>query len=195
MQKSVGDDHDQDKDRESKNDRGHHQTIYVPPPGQKVEIPLERCTGSGDDRKNEETTAAAEAVQKTRLQRRSGGCAVCLNSFQANQKVTWSSNPECSHVFHHQCLMEWYTAVGTKAFLTETRRRERLMIHDNVNDHGATAITATRICDFPTLCPCCRRDYFLVNVDVGADSNDDDDDDDDKDNNNNNNNNDDLDCN
>jgi hypothetical protein len=34
-------------------------------------------------------------------------CSICLEPFQVNQKVSWSSNIQCQHVFHHCCLRDW----------------------------------------------------------------------------------------
>lgn len=139
-------------DDENRDPRHHQQrritkrTVYLPPPGQ----PLKAF----------ETPAVASAVLHASDKKlgRSDGCAVCLNPFEANQTLSWSSNPECRHVFHHRCLLEWFEAVGTKAFLVaETHRRE----DDDEAIETRTTILAKRICGFPTQCPCCRRDYFL----------------------------------
>ena len=34
-------------------------------------------------------------------------CAICLGSYQVNEAVVWSSNPDCLHAFHEDCLVDW----------------------------------------------------------------------------------------
>ncbi len=34
-------------------------------------------------------------------------CAICLGNYCVDDPVVWSSNPECSHAFHEDCLVDW----------------------------------------------------------------------------------------
>jgi len=34
-------------------------------------------------------------------------CSVCLEVFEAGDKLSWSRTLRCEHVFHHECLMPW----------------------------------------------------------------------------------------
>ena len=81
----------------------------------------------------------------------SDGCAVCMNTLDVGQKVVWSSNPECPHVFHQQCLLDWFAAVGAKKWKAKAARHIEL---DSIS-------LQKEVCKFPKLCPICRRDYFL----------------------------------
>uniref|UniRef100_A0A6V2DJT5 RING-type domain-containing protein n=1 Tax=Ditylum brightwellii TaxID=49249 RepID=A0A6V2DJT5_9STRA len=34
-------------------------------------------------------------------------CAVCLCSYDVGDKLVWSSNLNCSHAFHEECIVDW----------------------------------------------------------------------------------------
>merc|ERR1712137_1490485 len=34
-------------------------------------------------------------------------CAVCLGAYNVGDRVVWSSNPDCSHAFHEECVTDW----------------------------------------------------------------------------------------
>ena len=34
-------------------------------------------------------------------------CQICLDTFLIDEKVSWSLNTKCNHVFHHDCILPW----------------------------------------------------------------------------------------
>ena len=36
-----------------------------------------------------------------------GTCALCLDDYCTGDEVVWSSCPDCNHVFHKECFLEW----------------------------------------------------------------------------------------
>ncbi len=80
----------------------------------------------------------------------SNGCAICLSLFGPEEKITWSSNPECPHIFHSDCVLHWYLTVGRKVQQRRIRRDPELSSDEVIS----------KICDFPMDCPCCRRQNF-----------------------------------
>ena len=34
-------------------------------------------------------------------------CAICIARYHVGDKICWSPNPSCEHVFHHECIRMW----------------------------------------------------------------------------------------
>jgi hypothetical protein len=115
--------------------------VWVPLPGQVMNESTDNNTDEDDKNNNNNTVS-------TRSRQVLNGCTICLTRIVAEEKITWSSNPQCLHVFHHDCVMNWFLAVGRK----ETRRRQQQQASSEWD----------QICTFPTLCPCCRQSFILL---------------------------------
>jgi hypothetical protein len=81
------------------------------------------------------------------------GCAICLSSFEVEDKVTWASNPDCQHVFHDACISQWLMASGRKHLKRQRREQRRTGNLSYASDPVA------KIVGFPMLCPCCRQHF------------------------------------
>mmetsp|Transcript_2151 Transcript_2151/g.3325 ORF Transcript_2151/g.3325 Transcript_2151/m.3325 type:complete len:322 (+) Transcript_2151:222-1187(+) len=73
-------------------------------------------------------------------------CAICLSEYETCDRVCWSSNTECSHVFHEDCILQWLISSGKKRSMNEFFTRhptdEKLLEHE--------------------FCPCCRQGFICV---------------------------------
>lgn len=34
-------------------------------------------------------------------------CAICLSCYQVGERIVWSSNVACAHLYHHNCMVTW----------------------------------------------------------------------------------------
>lgn len=52
-------------------------------------------------------------------------CAICLCPYGPGDRVSWSSNHVCKHVFHEECIVQWFMSLITKQRTKYIRQRER----------------------------------------------------------------------
>lgn len=75
-------------------------------------------------------------------------CAICLSKVSIGESVTWSSNYECTHVFHSACIQQWLSALGkkkVKSFSSPPTKEQLLSGLD---------------------CPCCRQPFVSSSIDI-----------------------------
>ncbi|KAL3767397.1 hypothetical protein ACHAW5_007657 [Stephanodiscus triporus] len=83
-------------------------------------------------------------------------CAVCLAKYEISDRVCWSSNSECSHMFHEDCMLKWLVALGRK-------RSKRKRFPENPSEK--------KLLDYDLTCPCCRQDFISRNEIIEAEEN------------------------
>jgi len=75
-------------------------------------------------------------------------CAICLVEYTLSERVCWSSNPNCTHVFHEDCILQWLIMLGRKR-----SRRQSFSRNPSVK----------KLLNYELCCPCCRRDFVSKN--------------------------------
>ena len=110
----------------------------------------------GQDIKHKEMENPKEGTLVSELRAVPIFCAVCLMKYEISDRVCWSSNSECSHMFHEDCMLRWQMVLGRKH-----SRRKRFSANPSEK----------KLLDFALTCPCCRQDFILSNLIIGTDEN------------------------
>ena len=57
-------------------------------------------------------------------------CSICLSKFEDGEEICFSPNPECSHSFHKECIVEWLMMHNECPYC----RRNYLSSSDNIEN-------------------------------------------------------------
>jgi hypothetical protein len=123
------------------------------PHGKEEKKPRVRLFGGKDKLKDvkEDPIVATEAEEKTKVK---GGtrhssifCAICLTEYETTERVSWSSNPDCTHVFHEDCVVEWLVSLG------RTKSKQVRFFEEP---------TEAQLLNYQLECPCCRQAFILL---------------------------------
>lgn len=82
-------------------------------------------------------------------------CAVCLSKYTLADRVCWSSNTDCTHVFHEECMLPWLVTVGRNK-----SKKKRY----------STNPSEAKLLDFDLSCPCCRQEFISSSLIVRKES-------------------------
>lgn len=73
-------------------------------------------------------------------------CSICLSEFNLHQQICWSSNPECTHAFHSDCMVQWLVALGRK--------------HSTMKRFTLNPTERQLLEHYELQCPCCRQEFI-----------------------------------
>mmetsp|Transcript_14562 Transcript_14562/g.26267 ORF Transcript_14562/g.26267 Transcript_14562/m.26267 type:complete len:495 (-) Transcript_14562:100-1584(-) len=73
-------------------------------------------------------------------------CAICLGEYSPSEPISWASNPDCTHVFHQECIVKWLNTLGRK-----TSKYQRF------SDDPPSVV---QLLNYGLECPCCRQDFI-----------------------------------
>lgn len=72
-------------------------------------------------------------------------CAICLTEYEVSERVSWSSNPACTHVFHEDCVVQWLVSLG--------RTKSKMQ-------RFSSEPSEAQLLNFGLECPCCRQEFI-----------------------------------
>ena len=81
-------------------------------------------------------------------------CTICLMEYEPPERVSWSSNKECTHIFHEDCIIHWLVSLG--------RTKSKML-------RFSEEPTEAQLLNYELECPCCRQDFIVSNNITGWD--------------------------
>jgi len=78
-------------------------------------------------------------------------CAICHEPYTSLDKVCWSSNPKCKHLFHEECIVAWLVSCGW----IKTKGPDSAVPFSLEDMTKGDA----KLLSYDLECPCCRQDF------------------------------------
>ena len=72
-------------------------------------------------------------------------CAICLTEYEISERVCWSSNSDCTHVFHEDCIVQWLISLG--------KTKSKMQSFSEIPSEA-------QLLNYQLECPCCRQDFI-----------------------------------
>ncbi|KAL3897332.1 MAG: hypothetical protein SGARI_006948 [Bacillariaceae sp.] len=72
--------------------------VLVPQPG----LPKGAFLDVSEPTQNETTKNDTDDMRQAPIE-----CSICLCEYTVGSDIVWSSNPQCDHVFHAECIEQW----------------------------------------------------------------------------------------
>mmetsp|Transcript_37247 Transcript_37247/g.78550 ORF Transcript_37247/g.78550 Transcript_37247/m.78550 type:complete len:298 (-) Transcript_37247:212-1105(-) len=76
-------------------------------------------------------------------------CAICLMEYEISDRISWSSNAACTHVFHEDCIVQWLVSLG------RTKSKQQRFSEDP---------DEAQLLNYTLECPCCRQEFIARKV-------------------------------
>lgn len=93
------------------NEEEDHRTVLVPVPGLFFSEDAAASAPSSDPAADAAAAVAATKVTNTanprELRLAPAVCTICLCSYKIGSEIVWSSNADCEHCFHADCMERW----------------------------------------------------------------------------------------
>mmetsp|Transcript_17452 Transcript_17452/g.36573 ORF Transcript_17452/g.36573 Transcript_17452/m.36573 type:complete len:331 (+) Transcript_17452:274-1266(+) len=97
------------------------------------------------DSTKEEPNSTKELDEKGKRRSCTIFCAICLAEYEMGERITWSSNPDCTHAFHEDCVAQWLVSLG------RTKSNRQRFGED---------LTEAQLLNYELECPCCRQEFI-----------------------------------
>jgi hypothetical protein len=76
-------------------------------------------------------------------------CAICHEDYKSSDRIVWSSNSQCTHVFHEECMVRWLISLGW----IKSKEEPKVFLDENPIKNERNLL------NYDLECPCCRQEF------------------------------------
>mmetsp|Transcript_51105 Transcript_51105/g.76340 ORF Transcript_51105/g.76340 Transcript_51105/m.76340 type:complete len:332 (-) Transcript_51105:1062-2057(-) len=121
---------------------GHKQLLVKILESSRMTLQVEHFEKNVEEHQQQPDIEAQTPQKNNPASQVSSGCSICLNKYVVGDEVTTS--PGCGHMFHMNCLMDW--------FLSDGRNKQQTSTSTGEEKKGVPVYS----------CPCCRQPFIEI---------------------------------